>query len=258
MTKVAIVMPAWNEAEGLPGFIKELNDALDKWSPVFVVVDDCSTDGTASAALSLAQSGIAVSVHTNECNTGHGPSTVQALNLGLAAGVDFVVAVDGDGQFLGEDVNRVMETLATSGVDVVEGVRTGRNDPAYRLLVSLATRLLVALRAHALPADANTPLRAYRAEALANILTATPAQAATPNLIFSVLCRQWRLQVAEVAVRSVPRRSSNPVGSTWGRARKRLPSRRFVAFSLNAVWEWTTLSLPREPMGRVGCLCGRP
>ena len=233
-------MPAWNEAEGLPGFITELNDALTAWSPAFVIVDDCSTDDTANAARSLTQFGISIQVQTNARNLGHGPSTVNALRRGLALMTDYVIAIDGDGQFLGEDIRLIMKTLEASGVDVVEGVRTNRGDPLYRRFVSLATRTLVATRARVLPADANTPLRAYRTQTLASILSTIPNQPATPNLIISVLCRRWRLSLIEIPVRSIPRRGSDPEGSTWGQARKHLPSRRFVHFCLRAAREWVT------------------
>lgn len=246
MTRLAVVMPAWNEAEGLPEFITELNNALSAWSPTFVIVDDCSSDDTANAARSLIQFGISIEVHTNARNLGHGPSTVNALNLGLALNTDYVIAVDGDGQFLGEDVCQIMKILEDSGADVVEGVRTNRDDPLYRRLVSLATRMLVATRARVLPSDANTPLRAYRTQALVSILSGLSDQPTTPNLTISALCRRWRLRIIEIPVRSISRRGSDPQGNTWGQTRKHLPNRRFVVFCVRAAREWVAIPVRRN------------
>jgi len=241
--RIAVVMPAWNEAEGICDFIEELNAAMVGWEPVFIVVDDCSTDGTAAKVLSLASSNISVTLHLNSKNAGHGPSTITALQLGLTTGVDTVVSIDGDGQFVGEDVARIVKVMMRSGVDVVEGVRTQRDDPLYRRAVSLTTRLLVGSRARTMPQDANTPLRAYRSTVLKSILAVVPEKASTPNLIISVICRRWDLSLMEVSVMSIPRRGSDPEGSTWGKAHRRFPTKRFLTFCAKAVVEWFTTSV---------------
>lgn len=231
-------MPAWNEAEGLPGFILELNQALADVNPRFVVVDDCSTDQTSQELQTLANSGIYIQLHRNPVNEGHGPSTLTALRLGLNLNVESVVAIDGDGQFLASDVARILRKLQTSGAQVVEGVRVSRGDPVYRRLVSLATRLLVASRAHTLPRDANTPLRAYRVATLNALLASIPPQAATPNLLISALSRRQGLQIVELEVLSIPRRGSDSSGTTWGKTQRNLPNRRFLKFCRSALVEW--------------------
>jgi dolichol-phosphate mannosyltransferase len=239
--RVAVVMPAWNEAEGIAGFLDELQDALSGWAVEFVVVDDCSSDGTAAAVQAAGQRGTSVSVLSNDVNRGHGPSTMRALRAGLATGADVVVAIDGDGQFIGSDVARVVARIAAGDTQVVEGVRADRGDALYRRLTSEVTRALVWSRAHTLPADANTPLRAYRPDLLRRLLDRVPPDAMTPNLIISALCRKWRVALAEVPVNSRPRRGVSVQGTTWGARRAGLPSRRFVTFCLRATGEWVRL-----------------
>ncbi len=239
--RVAVVMPAWNEVEGIAGFLDELRDALAEWTVQFIVVDDCSSDGTPDAVRAAGESGTPVSVLSNEVNRGHGPSTMRALRAGLATGADVVVAIDGDGQFVGSDVATVVARIG-SGTDlVVEGVRSDRGDAAYRRITSEVTRALVWSRARRLPADANTPLRAYRPELLRRLLDRVPPDAMTPNLIISALCRKWRVPLAEVPVASRPRRGASAQGTTWGARRASLPSRRFVTFCLRATGEWVRL-----------------
>jgi len=46
---ISVVMPAFNEEEGIVEFLSELNESLSQFDPFFVVVDDLSTDGTSSA-----------------------------------------------------------------------------------------------------------------------------------------------------------------------------------------------------------------
>lgn len=237
---IAVVMPAWNEAQGIAGFLTELHDALLRWEPIFIVVNDCSTDETAKVAGSVGINGIDCRVYTNPRNLGHGPSTLRALQLGLELSPEAVVAIDGDGQFVGADVAAVVERLLASRADVVEGVRRERGDPLYRRMVSATTRTLVWTRAHERPADANTPLRAYRPDVLARLVRTLPSSASTPNLLISALCRQWGLRVVELPVRSIPRRGPDKQGSTWQNRRASLPSKRFVRFCANAAREWVT------------------
>ena len=200
----------------------------------------------------MLNAGVPVCLHTNEVNSGHGPSTIRALHLGLATNPDVVVAVDGDGQFLGADVQRVLAELLEPGTKVAEGVRTSRTDPFYRRGVSWTTRLLVWTRARRLPADANTPLRAYRPETLRQLLAVIPPAAATPNLLTSAVCRRWGVGLREVPVASIPRRGSSAIGTTWGAGRKSVPSRRFVAFCLAATREWVTTPIVHRSPGSAG------
>lgn len=244
--KVCVVMPAWNESEGVGGFLAELSASLNQHEPAFVVVDDFSSDGTRAVVEETAASGINVTVVTNDRNRGHGPSTMRALALGLASGADVVLALDGDGQFRGMDVARVLGALDSQGIDVVEGVRTNRQDPAYRKVVTTGTRVMVWARTRRLPADANTPLRAYRSPILARILETVSPDSITPNLNISVLCRNWPIGLAEVPVVSQPRRGQSAIGSTWGKG-SLVPSKRFIGFCRDAVSEWVGQSSRGKP-----------
>lgn len=237
---LCVVMPAWNEGEGIASFVAELNDALSQLDPHFIVVNDCSTDNTADEVTRLQSQGVSLELHTNPHNSGHGPSTITALALGLARSPRAVVAVDGDGQFVPADVLRVATTLLQGGFDVVEGTRTSRNEPLYRRVVSSVTRGLVWSRCGLAPRDANTPLRAYQISSLSEVLKSVPRNSATPNLLISAVSRKWGLRIAEIPVLSVPRRGTDSGGTTWGKSRRSLPTRRFIKFCAAAGGEWLT------------------
>jgi len=241
---VTIVMPVWNEAEGIEEFLSEIASEFRDMPHQFVVVDDSSGDETVSIVEALADSGLPVTLLVNSTNMGHGPSTLRALESGLESGADVVVSVDGDGQFIGKDIRRIADSVSAGDADIVEGVRTSRDDPYFRQAVSLGTRILVWLRCGRLPADANTPLRAYRSKALSSILGNIPNQASTPNLFVSAYVRKSGLAVMEMRVRSIPRRGAIATGSTWGKSRTYLPSKRFITFCVNAVREWTSTTQP--------------
>jgi glycosyltransferase involved in cell wall biosynthesis len=245
--RTIVVMPAWNEADVIAPFLRDIDAALASQRPEIVVVDDRSTDGTAAVVAGMTELASRPTVISNEVNLGHGPSTLHALRLGLASGADVIVAVDGDAQFTGADILRVITEQRLHDCDVVEGVRHDRSDPLYRRLVSTMTRTLVLLRVGVRPADANTPLRAYRPEALRLLLSSLPADSQIPNLFISAASRRLGMSIREVPVTSLPRRSLDPTRTSWGAIHPKLPSRRFVSFCGRTAVQWFTTPLAVDP-----------
>lgn len=238
-SSIAVVMPAFNESEGISGFLEELASELPRDSVNFFVVDDCSTDSTLEVLhKTKEQSRLSINVLVNNRNLGHGPSTVRALAAGLNSGAQVIAACDGDGQVSGADMRRIIDRLELGDVVYVEGVRVSRGDAFYRRAVSQAIRFLVLLRCRKLPRDANTPFRAYRRESLAAILGSGRVGDVIPNLDIATYVRISDMKLAELPVQARPRRGSDVTGSTWGRGMSILPNRNFIRFCIRAVIDW--------------------
>src|SRR6202035_1054978 len=97
---VAVAIPAYNEAEGIGGFLLEIDRALQPHVGELrlIVIDDASTDGTREAAAAVGPSLLGLlELHVNDSNLGHGPTLVAAYHRALAGEPDFVLQVDGDG-----------------------------------------------------------------------------------------------------------------------------------------------------------------
>jgi hypothetical protein len=171
----------------------------------------------------------------NASNIGHGPSAVAAYRAGLELGPDVIIHVDGDGQFVGDDFPRLLDTLAASRRTVgVVGSRAGRREPWFRRLLTRAARVSVG---RVLTGDdVNSPLRAYRADTVRRLLDALPGLSVVPHLHFAVLHRRLGLAVAEIAVTHRPRRGTTTVGTTWqsGPRAAFLPSRRLLGLAWRA------------------------
>jgi glycosyltransferase involved in cell wall biosynthesis len=234
--EVALVMPVFNEADGIAEFLEEINAAFDELT--VVVVDDHSTDTTAAVIAGLTVDHLSLWVETSEHNRGHGPSTLKALRLGLATGARVIVAVDGDGQVHAEEIRKLLVHFFQCGGDVMEGVRTGRHESSYRAVTSWATRVITRVRARGMVQDANTPFRVYAPDALSRLLDAIPHESMVPNLWMTVAARRLGLVVNSTTVETRPRRGTTATGSTWGKSRVSLPSRRFVRFCVQATTEW--------------------
>jgi glycosyltransferase involved in cell wall biosynthesis len=114
-TDVLVVVPAYNEALLVADVVRDLLTSF----PHVLVVDDGSTDATASLA---ASSGAVVARHS--VNLGQG----AALKTGLTyaqrlPGVEYVITFDADGQHRVEDAVAMLRTCRDEGLDVVLGSR---------------------------------------------------------------------------------------------------------------------------------------
>lgn len=246
---VVIAMPVYNEIEGISSFLAEIDESLKDISPHFVVVDDCSTDGT-SVVLNQAREGwlaSKITVVKLERNLGHGPATVMALRTAMTLMPQLVVAVDGDGQFLGSDIRKLIRVVSNSHFEVCEGVRSNRQEPWFRRITTLIVRALVATKARSRPpCDANTPLRVYRAEVLRHLLSGIPDNCLTPNLLVSAKCRVESLNICELPVQSLPRRGSNSNSGTMFGVQRFLPSKKFVWFVCSAAIQFSSVRVQRS------------
>lgn len=236
---VAVAIPAYNEADGIGGFLREIDRALSPHVDALtvVVVDDASTDRTASVLAATAQEldGELVVVR-NPSNRGHGPSLMLAYRRALAAGPDYVLQVDGDGQFHGSDLRRVL-VLLMDEVHAVSGVRRFRVDPWFRMAMSRLIRLYAAVGFAVRARDPNCPLRGYEAELLAELMVGLPDDCLVPNLYLTILASRRGLPLLEVDVSHRVRRGGEARGTTWrGAAAWPIPMR-LVRFSLAALRE---------------------
>lgn len=245
---LVVVMPAYNEAEGIRGFIDEIRDSVAPLAErlTFVVADDRSTDATVAALEGID----GVRVEPQAVNRGHGPTALAAYRAGLALDPDLLVHVDGDGQFVGPDFARIVDAAESTGADVVHGVRHSRTDPWYRRALTGAVGLLIASAAGRRVPDVNTPLRVYRPQALRALLDAAPAELLVPHVHFSLAEARGGFAVRYLAVKSIPRRGASTSGTMWGGGVKAFVPpprlRRFVADALREAW---TLSLrPNAPL----------
>ena len=130
LNSLSIVMPAYNEAENIAATVRDCLAAAAVVTDCFevVVVDDGSTDDTASIVESLAaaHSG-AVRLIRNERNLGYGPTVRRAL---AAADKDWVLFTDSDRQFDLAELSLLVPL--TDDADIVTGWRRDRQDPWSR------------------------------------------------------------------------------------------------------------------------------
>lgn len=241
-TRVVVAMPAYNEAEGLQEFLNEIIENV-RTDVMFVVIDDNSSDNTFQILQELGKTENLVAFR-NQQNLGHGQSTLIALRKASEFQCDYVISVDGDGQFRGEDIKKIISIAIQGNYDVVEGVRTHRIEPMYRKIPSIVTRIIVLMKSGKFPKDGNTPLRLYRKSALARVLMTIDRNIKVPNVYISSLVRKNDFSIMESSVVSLQRRGHNKVGTMWKTKNNWLPSRRFIRFCILSFIQIIALRIP--------------
>jgi glycosyltransferase involved in cell wall biosynthesis len=180
---LAIVVPAWNEEEGIALTVTRIRSALADcgFSYELVIVDDGSTDRTAERA-----SACGVRVLRLPSNQGYG----AALKAGIAATAStFVCIIDADGTYPADAIPRLM--ALSSGRHMVVGARAP-DDCSIPRERRLAKRFLGGLAsylaAQKIP-DLNSGLRIMRRSALLKFIHLLPSGFSfTSTITLSLLC----------------------------------------------------------------------
>jgi glycosyltransferase involved in cell wall biosynthesis len=138
---VSIVIPAYNEQEGIELVLQQLTDIQrdSDRSIEIVVVDDGSQDQTVAIAENY--DGVRVLRHT--CNRGYG----AALKTGVRhSRYDLIVITDADGTYPNERIPELVDAICERNLDMVVAARVGENvsipllrRPAKWMLGKLAT-----------------------------------------------------------------------------------------------------------------------
>ena len=165
---ISLVIPIYNEADGLPALYRALSATLDRLpqSAEIVFADDGSTDGSGSVLDEFAASDPRVRLLHLARNYGQ----TAALMAGIQnSSGDVVIPMDGDGQNDPADIPRLLDKLA-EGFDVVSGWRQERHDRALtRRLPSLVANRLISRVLHVRLHDYGCTLKAYRREVVEDV-----------------------------------------------------------------------------------------
>lgn len=242
VTSVALAIPAYNEADGIAGFLTDMDAVLNECSDQhwFVVVNDVSTDNTIEVLESLApQLTGTLIAETNAVNSGHGPTVLNAYRRALETGADWILQVDGDGQFEAEDIELLFRH-AEAGAAIVTGERTVRFDPWYRTVVTKSLRLALKAAFKVERRDINCPFRLYRSDVLPGILDQVPDDSLTPHVLMAVLEDRNPARHVEIPVQHRPRRGDTEVGTTWGDAKNLVIPKKLLIFLKDALVQLNT------------------
>lgn len=212
MYDVEIVMPVYNEAACI-------NDVLFDWdrelgtlglSYLLLVLNDGSRDATAEV-LGCHQNNPKIRV-INKKNSGHGPTILQGYRMAVDEAA-WVFQVDSDNEMEARHFKKIWEARESS--DAVIGIRDGRLQPLPRKIISMVSRLIVALFYGSGIADVNCPFRLMKSEVLKEILSGIPHDTFAPNVAIAGLLISQKRRIKNIPIPHNERRTGEVSIKKW-------------------------------------------
>ena len=118
--KLIVQIPCYNEEETLPATVADIPRKIPGVDSVeILVIDDGSSDNTIAVARKLGVDHIL----SNRRNMGLARTFRRGLDASLALGADIIVNTDGDNQYCGADIPKLIQPILDGTADVVVGDR---------------------------------------------------------------------------------------------------------------------------------------
>jgi glycosyltransferase involved in cell wall biosynthesis len=206
MTDLTVILPCYNEAERLPSTLRTLLAHLSRTPGAVevLVVDDGSTDPTATVAADVAAVDPRVRVLSYAPNRGKGFAVRAGM---LAAQGELIVFADADGSYGPDEIDRIVAALDRAPVAI--GARSSAcSAPLARRIASRGFNLAIRVLLELPFGDTQSGLKGFRRAAAREIFS----RARLDRFAFDVealwLARLLGLEVVEVAVRALERPDS--------------------------------------------------
>jgi len=172
--KLIIQIPCLNEEATLPAVIRDLPDRVEGFETVeYLVIDDGSTDRTIETAKELGVHHVAALPG----NKGLARAFSAGLEVALRLGADVIVNTDGDNQYRGEDVSRLVQPIVAGRADIVIGDRDTQNVAHFsrlkKRLQALGSFVVRRFSGTTVP-DATSGFRAWSREAALHMNILSP------------------------------------------------------------------------------------
>ena len=185
-------IPAYNEEKTIGDVVKRSLQYCDK----VIVVDDGSSDGTASVAK---QNGATVISHQK--NQGYGAAVITLFDRARQENADILTIIDGDGQHDPGQIQLLVNTLEENNVDVVIGSRfldDKSSTPGYRKRGIKIITSAANFGADFKVSDAQSGFRAYSKRAINSIHPTETGMSVSTEILMKISNKG--LSVAEVPI----------------------------------------------------------
>jgi glycosyltransferase involved in cell wall biosynthesis len=118
--KLILQIPCFNEEETIASVIQDFPREIEGVDTIEIqIIDDGSTDGTIEAARQAGAHHVIAFKH----NKGLARAFAAGIENGLKHGADIIVNTDGDNQYSGRDIPKLIKPILDGQADVVIGTR---------------------------------------------------------------------------------------------------------------------------------------
>lgn len=200
--KLIVQIPCYNEEHTLPGTVADIPRQIDGIDLVeLMIIDDGSTDKTIDTAKELGVEHIVI----NKKNLGLARTFRKGLDECLKRGADIIVNTDGDNQYFGGDIPKLVEPIVQAKADIVIGDRQTNTiphfSPSKKLLQRLGSATVRRLSGTDVP-DTVSGFRAFSRDAAIRINIVSPFSYTIENIIQA---GKKHMAIASVPIRTNPK-----------------------------------------------------
>jgi glycosyltransferase involved in cell wall biosynthesis len=198
-TKVAIIIPAFNESSVIHDVVNNIDIALMDYDNTIIVVNDGSKDET---ALLAQKAGALVISHV--LNSGSGAATSTGIAYAKRNNFDFAATIDADGQHDPEDLKKILKRLQDDDApDLIIGSRLidSNGMSATKVLgnkgLSFVTMLLFGVNV----TDSQSGLRGFSKKALQKLNLRTQGYEFCSEMLWRA--KQQNLFITEIPIKAI-------------------------------------------------------
>ena len=116
MSRVLVVIPAYNEEMNIEKVLKELKK--DFTEADILVINDCSKDKTKDIVEKNGEMCV-----TLPFNMGYSRAVQTGIKYANYSGYDYVIQFDADGQHIAKEAKKLLNKIEETGADIVIGSR---------------------------------------------------------------------------------------------------------------------------------------
>ncbi len=206
---ISAFLPAYNEGTNLPEVIYRLTEVLERVAGSYeiIVVNDGSTDATATIVAELRRDNPRLKLINHSKNLGYG----AAVNTGFqAATLDWIFFTDSDGQFDVTEIQRLLPLMPH--FDIIAGYRIQRADPLFRKFNAWAWGTLVKnLFGLKNVRDIDCAFKIVRRELFEHFTLQSSGALISTELL--VKAQKNGFKIAEIGVHHFPRKTGKQTGA---------------------------------------------
>ena len=188
-----VCIPAFNEEKPIVDVIKKSLNYADQ----VIVCDDGSSDLTAEQAKIA---GAIVIKHKKNMGKGHAMKSL--FKYARDVGADVIVTIDGDGQFLAEQIPSLFQPILENSYDVVIGNRFSDDEemPSYRKIGNKMLDRITKLAADLPFSDTQSGFRSYSKKAIQSIDFSTSGFGVDSEILIDAVDKGLRITETKVTV----------------------------------------------------------
>jgi len=192
LQKLACI-PAYNEGRVISDLIKRIMSFVD----IVVVCDDGSNDNT-----SIEAKNAGADVIKHEKNLGKGAALKSLFNYAKKTDADIIITIDGDGQFLPEEIPKLVKPILEKRADIVVGYRFDSEEdmPKYRKVGNKLLDKMTNIATELPIRDTQSGFRSYSRKAIDSINFHTKGFGADSEILIDASKKGLKISEEKVKV----------------------------------------------------------